>query len=115
MVLLKGGSGGLGGTGAQAFHQDTAGVPGVAEADDHFGGAVRLLDINGNGKADLAAGAPGEDLGTVADGGAVWSLRGGSSGLTATGAFAFNPVDLGAAVPGARFGMDLSNDNGPNL
>ncbi|WP_328920011.1 FG-GAP and VCBS repeat-containing protein [Streptomyces sp. NBC_00208] len=115
VVLLKGGSGGLGGTGAQAFHQNTSGVPGVAEAGDHFGGAVRLLDINGNGKAGLAAGAPGENLGTVADGGAVWSLRGGSSGLTATGASAFNPVDLGAPVPGARFGMDLSNDNGPNI
>ncbi|MFD0022784.1 FG-GAP and VCBS repeat-containing protein [Streptomyces sp. NPDC058382] len=115
VVLLKGGPGGLSGTGSQSFHQDSAGVPGVAEAGDHFGGSVRLLDINKDGKADLAAGAPDEDLDAVADGGAVWSLRGASSGLTATGAFAFNPVDLGAPVLKARFGLDLSNDNGPNI
>ncbi|MFB8085831.1 FG-GAP and VCBS repeat-containing protein [Streptomyces sp. NPDC055992] len=115
VVLLKGGSGGLSGTGSQSFHQDSAGVPGVAETGDHFGGSVRLLDINKDGKADLAAGAPDEDLDAVADGGAVWSLRGASSGLTATGSFAFNPVDLGAPVLKSRFGLDLSNDNGPNI
>ncbi|MFD7428007.1 FG-GAP and VCBS repeat-containing protein [Streptomyces sp. NPDC059818] len=115
VVLLKGGAGGLSGTGAKSFHQDTSGMPGVAESGDHFGGSVRLLDITGDGKADLAAGAPDENLGAVADGGAVWSLRGAAAGLTTTGAFAFNPVDLGALVPGARFGLDLSNDNGPNI
>lgn len=115
VVLLKGGPGGLSGTGSQSFHQDSAGVPGVAETGDHFGGSVRLLDINEDGRADLAAGAPEEDLDTVADGGAVWSLRGVSSGLTATGAFAFNPVDLGAPVTKAHFGLDLSNDNGANI
>ncbi|MEU2251398.1 hypothetical protein [Streptomyces sp. NPDC019224] len=115
VVLLKGGSGGLSGTGSQSFHQDSAGVPGVAEAGDHFGGSVRLLDINKDGRADLAAGAPDENLDAVADGGAAWSLRGASSGLTATGSFAFNPVDLGAPVLKARFGLDLSNDNGPNI
>lgn len=115
VVLLKGGSGGLSGTGSQSFHQDSAGVPGVAEAGDHFGASVRLLDINKDGKADLTAGAPDEDLDAVADGGAVWSLRGASSGLTATGSFAFNPVDLGAPVLKARFGLNLSNDNGPGI
>ncbi|MEU3223538.1 FG-GAP-like repeat-containing protein [Streptomyces sp. NPDC006976] len=115
VVLLKGGPGGLSGTGSQAFHQETAGVPGVAETGDHFGGSVRLLDLDNDGRADLVAGAPGEDLEAVADGGAVWSLRGTSSGLTATGAFAFNPVDLGALVKGAGFGLNLSNDNGPGI
>lgn len=115
VVLLKGGAGGLSGTGSQSFHQDSAGVPGVAETGDHFGGSVRLLDINKDGKADLAAGAPDENLDAVADGGAVWSLRGAAAGLTTTGAFTFNPVGLGAPVPGSRFGLDLSNDNGPNI
>lgn len=115
VVLLKGGAGGLSGTGSQSFHQDSVGVPGVAETGDHFGGSVRLLDVNKDGRADLTAGAPDENLDAIADGGAVWSLRGASSGLTATGALAFNPVDLGAPVPGARFGLDLSNDNGPNF
>ncbi|MCG7523586.1 VCBS repeat-containing protein [Streptomyces sp. OfavH-34-F] len=115
VVLLKGRAGGLSGTGSQSFHQDSAGVPGVAEAGDHFGASVRLLDINKDRKADLMAGAPDENLGTVADGGAVWSLRGVSSGLTAKGSFAFNPVDLGSPVLKARFGLNLANDNGPGI
>lgn len=115
VVLLKGGPGGLSGTGAKSFHQDTAGMPGVAETGDHFGGSVRLLDVNGDGKADLTAGAPDENLEAVADGGAVWSLRGTSSGLTTTGVFAFNPVDLGAPVKKARFGSNLGGDDGAGL
>lgn len=112
-VLLKGAStasGGLGGTGAKAFHQDTAGIPGIAEAGDRFGGAVRLLDVTGDGKAELAAAAPYEN-GT----GAVWSLRGTSSGATATGSTAYNPVDLGTPAPNARFGSAFANENGTFL
>lgn len=115
VVLLKGGPGGLTGTGAKSFHQDTTGMPGVAEAGDHFGGAVRLLDVTGDGKAELTAGAPDEDLEAVADGGAVWSLRGTATGLTTTGALAFNPVDLGVLAKKARFGSNVSGDNGPGL
>ncbi|RAJ86265.1 MULTISPECIES: FG-GAP and VCBS repeat-containing protein [unclassified Streptomyces] len=112
VVLLKGGSGGLTGTKAQAFHQDTAGVPGVAEAGDAFGGAVRLLDVTGDGKADLVAGAPGEDLGSVVNAGAVWQLRGATAGLTAANAVAVNPTDIGAPSAKAWFGANLSGDNG---
>ncbi|MFE6974448.1 FG-GAP-like repeat-containing protein [Streptomyces sp. NPDC057682] len=115
VVLLKGGRGGLSGSGAQVVHQDTAGVPGVVETGDHFGGSVQLLDLDGDGRADLLAGAPGEDLGKVPDGGAVWYLRGTASGLTTKRAFAVNPVDLGAPVRKALFGLNLSDDNGPGI
>ncbi|MEU3742402.1 FG-GAP-like repeat-containing protein [Streptomyces sp. NPDC032198] len=113
VVLLKGGKDGLTGKGAQAFHQDTAGVPGAAESGDVFGGSVRLLDATGDGKADLIAGAPGENLGTVVNGGAVWLLRGSASGLTASQSVAENPGDIGAPAPKALFGENLSGDNGP--
>ncbi|WP_432020204.1 FG-GAP-like repeat-containing protein [Streptomyces sp. 1222.5] len=115
VVLLKGGRSGLTGTGAQAFHQDTPGVPGAVEKGDLFGGSLRLLDVTGDRKADLAAGAPGEDLGTVVNGGAMWLLRGTTSGLTAARAFAENPVDLGAPSAKAEFGENLGGDNGPVL
>ncbi|GGX92971.1 FG-GAP and VCBS repeat-containing protein [Streptomyces fructofermentans] len=115
VVLLRGGKGGLTGTGAQAFHQDTAGVPGVAEKGDLFGGSLRLLDVTGDGKADLTAGAPSEDLGTVKNGGAVWVLRGAASGLTASKSVAHNPVDLGAPSANAQYGANLSGDNGPGV
>ncbi|MCX5008424.1 FG-GAP-like repeat-containing protein [Streptomyces sp. NBC_00638] len=115
VVLLKGGRAGLTGTGAQAFHQDTAGVPGVAESGDLFGGSVRLLDVTRDGKADLVAGAPGENLGVVVNGGAVWLLRGTASGITASKSVAVNPMDLGAPSVRALFGENLSGDNGPGL
>jgi FG-GAP repeat protein/VCBS repeat protein len=110
VVLLKGGSGGLSGTGAKAFHQDTSGIPGVAEAGDRFGGAVRLLDVTKDAKAELAVSAPEENKT-----GAVWSLRGTSGGLTATGSLAFNPVDLGIPAAGAGFGGTFANENGTFL
>ncbi|MGW5861570.1 FG-GAP and VCBS repeat-containing protein [Streptomyces sp. NPDC055239] len=113
VVLLKSGKSGLTGKGAQAFHQDTEGVPGVAESGDVFGGSVRLLDVTGDGKADLAAGAPGENLGTVVNAGAVWLLRGAASGVTASQSAAQNPTDIGAPAAKALFGLNLSGDNGP--
>lgn len=113
VVLLKGGSGGLTGKGAQAFHQDTADVPGVAESGDLFGGSARVLDVTGDGKADLVAGAPGENLGSVVNGGAVWLLRGTASGVTASKSVAQNPTDIGAPAAQAWFGANLSGDNGP--
>ncbi|MFC6062863.1 FG-GAP and VCBS repeat-containing protein [Streptomyces ochraceiscleroticus] len=107
-VLLKGGKGGLTGTGAQSWHQNTAGVPGVAEAGDRFGQAVSLLDTDGNGKADLAAGAPGEDGTSPKDTGAVWSLRGAAGGLTTDGVVSYGPGAIGAPEAGAGLGSDFA-------
>ncbi|MFD9910911.1 FG-GAP repeat protein [Streptomyces sp. NPDC059063] len=91
----------------RAWHQNTPGVPGVAEADDHFGSSLRIKDINKNGKADLAIGARGEDIGATKDAGAVWSLRGTATGLTTTGAASFNGSDFGIGGPGRHFGDTL--------
>ena len=113
VVLLKGGKDGLTGKGSQAFHQDTEGVPGVAESGDVFGGSVRLFDATGDGKADLIAGAPGENLDAVVNGGAVWLLRGAASGVTTAKSSTLNPTDIGAPAPKALFGENLSGDNGP--
>lgn len=103
VVQLYGGQGGLSGTGAQAFTQDTAGVPGAAEAGDHFGRAVRLADTDGDGKDDLAVGAPDED-GAQSTSGAAWVLRGQSGGLTTGGVVSFGPDSLGAPEAGAALG-----------
>ncbi|MEV8018416.1 VCBS repeat-containing protein [Streptomyces sp. NPDC086554] len=107
VVLLKGSATGLTGTGAQAFNQTTAGVPGVSEGDDAFGSAVLLADVNNNNRADLTVGAPTED-GTVKDSGAAWVLRGSQNGLTTTNITSFSPSSLGTAQDGAQFGGQLA-------
>ncbi|AZM47513.1 hypothetical protein DMB38_18480 [Streptomyces sp. WAC 06738] len=108
VVLLKGGSGGLKARGAQAFHQDTPGVKGVAETGDRFGAALAFGDVTGDGRAELAVGAP-EENGT----GAIWSLRGAAGGLTATGSAAFSPDDFEGPgrTGGARFGTGFADED----
>ncbi|MFF3617333.1 hypothetical protein [Streptomyces sp. NPDC002580] len=105
IVPLKGAWDGLSTSGAQSFHQATPGVPGAAEAGDHFGSSLRLRDINGNSKADLAIGAYGEDvLPGGYDDGAAWVLRGATTGLTSTSAMAFSAKDFGyPVIDGRRF------------
>src|SRR5512132_2219539 len=74
--VLYGASAGLSGTGAQAFFQ----VGGTPEFLDRFGSALAAGDFNGDGFADLAAGASGEDVGSVHDAGAVSVLYGSAGG-----------------------------------
>ncbi|MEV0171740.1 FG-GAP and VCBS repeat-containing protein [Streptomyces sp. NPDC050803] len=80
------------------LHQDSAGVPGTAEKEDGFGSAVDLGDVNGDGRLDLAIGAPGEAIGTLTGAGTVTVLLGGGTGLTVTGAKSFHQNST--SVPG---------------
>ena len=52
---------GVGTTGSQFWSQDSAGIADTAEEGDDFGGALAAGDFNGDGFADLAIGAPGEN------------------------------------------------------
>ena len=54
----------------RTLHQDSEGVPGVAEAGDAFGAAVALR--SGTFVPRVVVGAPGEDIGSEADAGAVY-------------------------------------------
>jgi hypothetical protein len=103
VVLPRGATSGLSGKHAQAFDQNTSGVPGTAEKNDRFGGQVQLLDINGNGYADLAAAAVNEYSGN----GAVWVLRGRPAGVVTDAALAFGGRTIGAPYAGAGFGTAL--------
>ncbi len=76
---------GLATSGNTAYDQDTPGVPGGSESGDGFGGAVTLLDRDGDGRADLTIGAPGEDD----DGGRVTTLLAAGSGFTTVGSRAY--------------------------
>ncbi|MFC7304371.1 FG-GAP repeat protein [Streptomyces monticola] len=90
--------------------QDTAGVPGTAERGDGWGGDLSVADTDKDGYADVAIGAPGEDIGTVADAGAVWVLRGSAAGLTANKAASWdqNSANVpGAAEKGDKWGAQV--------
>ncbi|MFF5258968.1 FG-GAP and VCBS repeat-containing protein [Actinomadura viridis] len=100
--------GGAGGPGAPTtFTQSTSGVPGTDEPNDFFGTALAVGDVNGDGRADVAVGAPGEDIGSTADAGAVTVLYGTATGLGTQNAqiFGQNTAGVpGAEEPGDRFG-----------
>ncbi|MFC4494388.1 FG-GAP repeat protein [Streptomyces ovatisporus] len=102
--LGKGDLSGLDPVPAQKWTQDSPGVPGQAEAGDRWGAEMSAGDTDGDGRPDLAVGAPGEDIGSTSDAGAVWALRGAPGGLTATGARSFDQNHSG--IPGVAEASD---------
>jgi hypothetical protein len=81
VAVVYGGANGIDPAKRTVVSQNTTGVPGTAEAEDTFGAALAVADLNGDGYTDLAVGAPGEDVGSDGDGGSVTILWGSSSGL----------------------------------
>jgi len=106
VVMLYGADSGLSGVGSQQVTQDTAGVPGAAEADDALGWTVNLTDVNKDGYADLIGGAPKEN-GTD---GAVSALNGTTNGVTGTGSQTFGAGTLGITGRDAQIGVRQGRD-----
>ncbi|WP_030955316.1 FG-GAP-like repeat-containing protein [Streptomyces sp. NRRL S-481] len=104
VTVLRGSASGVTGSGAKSFSQDTAGVPGAAEAYDSFGYAVQLTDASGDGRAELVASASAENTGD----GAVWLLKSTASGVTATGSKSFGAATVGGPTGDAYFGDVLA-------
>jgi hypothetical protein len=76
--ILYGSAAGL--TGGPQFFQANP------ETNDRFGESLAAGDFNGDGFFDVAVGAPGEDIGSTGDAGAVTVLFGSAAGITAAGA-----------------------------
>jgi hypothetical protein len=113
--LIEGSSSGLGAVGNnQLLSQDTSGVGGAAETGDQFGRVLAMGDFNGDGRDDLAAGVPFEDLTNNgnADAGAVQVFFAGSGGnvVTTSGSMFISQADLaGVGVEaGDRMGWALA-------
>ncbi len=75
---------GVGGPNDQLWHQDVAGVLGVAEGSDWCGHALTTGYFNKDAFADLAFGCPREDF-SVTDDGSVNVVYGSATGLQAMG------------------------------
>jgi hypothetical protein len=65
----------------QFWMQENANAGDVSEPADQFGYAVADGDFNGDGFSDLAVGVPFEDVGSIADAGALTVLYGSGAGL----------------------------------
>jgi hypothetical protein len=85
------------------------------EADDRFGESMLAADLDGDGYDDLVIGAPGEDVGEEGsesdDGGAIYVLRGSSSGLDLANAVYWTEWSLVTQInpfPGDGFGTALA-------
>ena len=93
--------------GGQIFTQ----VGSAPETGDSFGFALAVGDFNQDGFADLAAGAPFEDVLSTVDAGAVSVLYGSAAKLTRTGGQIFtqdSPGVPGGAEPNDFFGFALA-------
>ncbi|MDQ4095619.1 MAG: integrin alpha [Actinomycetota bacterium] len=107
--VLYGSASGLSAANDQQWHQDSLNVSDQAEAGDAFGASLASGDLNDDGYADLAVGAPGEDVlvgaTTVEDAGVVHVFFGSPDGLVAA---AGNPLTQGSGdVPGVPEAGDL--------
>jgi hypothetical protein len=99
--VLPGSPTGLTSVGGRLFPQ----VGGAVEAEDGFGFALAAGDFNHDTFADLAAGAPFEDVGGTVDAGAVSVLPGSAGGLSAVGGQLFTQDTPG--VPGSAQELDF--------
>ncbi|MER6913111.1 FG-GAP and VCBS repeat-containing protein [Streptomyces sp. NPDC000594] len=98
VVLLRGGPRGFNAPDARVIDQNTTGVPGTVEAQDVFGSTTRVVDLSGDGRAELMVSAPGEDDSA----GAVWTLRGSAAGPLPHDSVSFK---AGEVAPGSGKAM----------
>ncbi|MFE2544217.1 FG-GAP repeat protein [Actinacidiphila glaucinigra] len=82
VVVLYGSRTGLSASRRKIITQNTASIPGTAEAFDRFGAATATADLNRDGYADLIVGSPYEGTAKGIDAGTVTVLWGSSAGLT---------------------------------
>jgi hypothetical protein len=105
--VLRGSAAGIRTPGSQFWSQDSTGIADRAEDGDDFGRSLAAGDFNGDGFADLAIGAPGENAGA----GVVHVLYGSPSGLTATGSQRWTQRSPGighSSESGDHFGATLA-------
>jgi FG-GAP repeat len=113
-VLYSAGSGGLSSTGNQGWSLSSTGIPGAGAAPSNwFGQALAAGDFNGDGRTDLAIGAPGVTVdGATSAGSVTVLLSAPGSSLSAAGSSMWTENTAGIdGTAGAQyyFGRDLTS------
>ena len=94
---------------AVALDQNSAGVPGVAEAGDRFGRSLDSVNVISDGTTRLAVGVPGEDVGAAANAGSVQLFSSNESTLTPGAGLTQDTAGVGdVAESGDLFGDRLA-------
>jgi hypothetical protein len=109
-TVLSGTNDGLSTSGARLLYQGKNGVPGTPGTNELFGNAVRVIDTNDDGRAEVVIGAPGEEVGPHRDGGTITYLAGTRDGLSKSGARVVSQDTTsieGDAEDGDLFGFTL--------
>ena len=107
-------------SGDQVLSQESGSIADEAEAGDQFGFALAANELTGGGPADLAVGAPLEDM-TAKDAGLVHVLPGTAGEGLSTAGLALRQSSSGdAEAPSDRFGAALAawridSDQHPDL
>jgi len=114
VIVLRGTSGGLTGTGSRLLHQDRSGVPGQAAQRDNFGFSLAAGNLGRGRFDDLAVGVWLDDV--VGDDGAggVNVFYGSAEGLATTGSELWNqnsPGIVDQAENPDRFGYSVAIGN----
>lgn len=109
--IIYGTAEGLKSAGNQFWSQDEDGIIGASESGDAFGRALASGDFNNDGFADLAIGVPTEDIGAIANAGAVNVIYGSEDGLKSTGNQFWSQDEsgiIGGSETGDLFGISLA-------
>jgi hypothetical protein len=109
--ILYGSNSGLTTSNDQFWTQDSPWIEGVSENADYFGYELTVGYFNNDNYADLAIGAPYEDVGQISTAGAVNILYGSASGLAASGDQIWHenqPNVPGSADIGNNYGAALA-------
>jgi hypothetical protein len=85
VTVLPGGPSGPSGRGSRRLTEQTEGIGGVAEANDHFGGGLAVGHHLGGPEADLVVGVPNDNVGSAQEAGSVHVLPGSPSGVLTSG------------------------------
>ncbi|MFE6408646.1 FG-GAP-like repeat-containing protein [Streptomyces sp. NPDC057837] len=112
--VVYGGTGGPKTATRTLLTQDTAGMPGAAEADDAFGSALASADLDRDGYADLLIGVPGEDAYDT-NNGTVTLVWGSASGLSGARSL-YSPFDRDYDRYGQTLAAgDFDHDGDPDV